>query len=425
MARGKARKIVSRVVGAAFLLGVIALIVVASLPKPVPVDAAEVERGVLQVTIDEAGRTRVKDRYTISAPLAGTLARIELRPGDTVEEGAVIGRVEPLAPQLLDDRSRAQAQARVAGALAAQRQARAAVSRAQAALELAEQNEARQSALAQRGGASAQSLDQARFETRARREELTSARFGVRVADYEVRMARAALGSVESGEATESMEITSPVAGRVLRVVQESEGVVQPGTPLVEVGDPAALEVVVDVLTADAVKVEPGAPVSLERWGGEGALEGRVRRVEPSAFTKVSALGVEEQRVNVVIDIDSPRERWTQLGDGYRVEARMQIWREEDALKIPASALFRSGRNGEGAAEPDAEEAEGEESEEAAGDGGWAVYVVRDGFAELVAVRVGRRNGFEAQVLEGLEPGDQVIVHPSDQITEGVEVRIR
>ena len=413
MARGKARKIVSRVVGAAFLLGVIALIVVASLPKPVPVDAAEVERGVLEVTIDEAGRTRVKDRYTISAPLAGTLARIELRPGDTVEEGAVIGRVEPLAPQLLDDRSRAQAQAR------------AAVSRAQAALELAEQNEARQSALAQRGGASAQSLDQARFETRARREELTSARFGVRVADYEVRMARAALGSVESGEATESMEITSPVAGRVLRVVQESEGVVQPGTPLVEVGDPAALEVVVDVLTADAVKVEPGAPVSLERWGGEGALEGRVRRVEPSAFTKVSALGVEEQRVNVVIDIDSPRERWTQLGDGYRVEARMQIWREEDALKIPASALFRSGRNGEGAAEPDAEEAEGEESEEAAGDGGWAVYVVRDGFAELVAVRVGRRNGFEAQVLEGLEPGDQVIVHPSDQITEGVEVRIR
>ncbi|HJL27558.1 MAG TPA: HlyD family efflux transporter periplasmic adaptor subunit, partial [Polyangiaceae bacterium LLY-WYZ-15_(1-7)] len=391
MARGKARKIVSRVVGAAFLLGVIALIVVASLPKPVPVDAAEVERGVLEVTIDEAGRTRVKDRYTISAPLAGTLARIELRPGDTVEEGAVIGRVEPLAPQLLDDRSRAQAQARVAGALAAQRQARAAVSRAQAALELAEQNEARQSALAQRGGASAQSLDQARFETRARREELTSARFGVRVADYEVRMARAALGSVESGEATESMEITSPVAGRVLRVVQESEGVVQPGTPLVEVGDPAALEVVVDVLTADAVKVEPGAPVSLERWGGEGALEGRVRRVEPSAFTKVSALGVEEQRVNVVIDIDSPRERWTQLGDGYRVEARMQIWREEDALKIPASALFRSGRNGEGAAEPDAEEAEGEESEEAAGDGGWAVYVVRDGFAELVAVRVGRR----------------------------------
>ena len=370
MARGKARKIVSRVVGAAFLLGVIALIVVASLPKPVPVDAAEVERGVLEVTIDEAGRTRVKDRYTISAPLAGTLARIELRPGDTVEEGAVIGRVEPLAPQLLDDRSRAQAQARVAGALAAQRQARAAVSRAQAALELAEQNEARQSALAQRGGASAQSLDQARFETRARREELTSARFGVRVADYEVRMARAALGSVESGEATESMEITSPVAGRVLRVVQESEGVVQPGTPLVEVGDPAALEVVVDVLTADAVKVEPGAPVSLERWGGEGALEGRVRRVEPSAFTKVSALGVEEQRVNVVIDIDSPRERWTQLGDGYRVEARMQIWREEDALKIPASALFRSGRNGEGAAEPDAEEAEGEESEEAAGDGG-------------------------------------------------------
>ena len=397
--RGKISRILRRAVGAIFLLGVLALIVLAALPKPVPVDVAEVGRGVLEVTIDEDGRTRVKDRYVVSSPITGRLGRLELRAGDTVAEGDILARIAPLDPQLMDSRSRAQQEARLAAALAAQRQARASVSRAQAANELAQQNFTRQSALAESGGVAQAALDQARFEQRARAEELTSARFGVRVADYEVRMAQAALGRVSSDD-EESMEIPSPVEGRVLRVVQESEGVVQAGGPLIELGDPAALEIAVDVLTADAVNVVPGAHVSLERWGGDKALEGHVQRVEPSAFTKVSALGVEEQRVNVVIDIDSERDQWEALGDGYRVEARIRVWREEETIKIPSSALFRHEE-------------------------GWSVYRVQGETAALTPVEVGRRNGFEAQILDGLEVGDRVIVHPSDQVTEGVTVRAR
>ena len=394
------RRMIRRLITGLFLAGVVALIVVASLPKPVPVDVAEVVRGVLEVTVDQDGQTRVKDRYVVSAPLTGTLGRLELRAGDSIEEGDVIARIAPLAPQLMDARSRAQSEARVQAALAGQRQARASVARAEAAMELATQLFERQRTLAERGGVSQQALDQARFEARARTEELTSARFGVRVADYEVRMARAALGGVDS-EAEEGMEVPAPVAGRVLRVVHQSEGVIQAGSPLVEIGDPAALEIAVDVLTADAVHIQPGAFVALERWGGEKSLEGHVQRVEPSAFTKISALGVEEQRVNVVIDIDSERDQWEALGDGYRVEARIRVWREEDALSVPSSALFRH-------------------------DDGWAVYrVSEDGAATLTAIEVGRRNGLRAQILEGLDEGARVVVHPSDQVVDGVAVRIR
>lgn len=212
-------------------------------------------------------------------------------------------------------------------------------------------------------------------------------------------MARAALGGVDS-EAEEGMEVPSPVGGRVLRLVQQSEGVIQAGTPLVEIGDPSGLEIAVDVLTADAVHIQPGAFVTLERWGGDKALEGHVQRVEPSAFTKVSALGVEEQRVNVVIDIDSERDQWEALGDGYRIEARIRIWREDEALSIPSSALFRH-------------------------EDGWAVYRVRGESVALTEVDVGRRNGLRAQILEGVSEGDRVVVHPSDQVVDGVSVRIR
>lgn len=397
--KGNSRRIVRRVITGVFLAGVVGLIVLASLPKPVPVDVAEVARGPLEVTVDQDGQTRVKDRYVVSAPLTGTLGRLELRAGDVIDEGSIVARIAPLAPQLMDARSRAQSEARVQASLASQRQARAAVSRAEAATQLANQMYERQQALAERGGVSQQALDQSRFEARARREELTSARFGVRVADYEVRMARAALGGVDS-EAEEGMEVPSPVGGRVLRVVQQSEGVIQAGTPLVEIGDPSGLEIAVDVLTADAVHIQPGAFVTLERWGGDKALEGHVQRVEPSAFTKVSALGVEEQRVNVVIDIDSERDQWEALGDGYRIEARIRIWREDDALSIPSSALFRH-------------------------EDGWAVYRVRGESVALTEVDVGRRNGLRAQILEGVSEGDQVVVHPSDQVVDGVSVRIR
>ena len=287
----------------------------------------------------------------------------------------------------------------MASARAAQRQARASVSRAEAAAEQATRDRERQESLLARGGVSAQAAEQAIFESRARGEELTSARFGVRVADYEVRMAQAALGRYDS-TADDQMEVPAPIDGRVLRVLQESEGVVQPGAPLLEVGDPAALEIVVDVLTADAVSIRAGAPVHIERWGGDEALDGRVKRIEPSAFTKVSALGVEEQRVNVVIGIESPRETWEALGDGYRVETRIRIWRDEDVLRVPTSALFRTGE-------------------------GWAVYVVRDHTAELRVVTIGRQTGLLASVEDGLDEGERVIVHPSDQIADGVKVELR
>ncbi|MEM9074712.1 MAG: efflux RND transporter periplasmic adaptor subunit [Myxococcota bacterium] len=395
----KANRILRRSLGAGFALGVVALIVVSLLPKPVPVDLATAARGSLEVTIDEDGRTRVKDRYVVSAPITGTLGRLELRPGDTIEEGDILLRIAPLTPQLMDARTRAQGEARVAASLAAQRQARASVARAQAALDLAERDLERQRGLVESGGVSQQVFDRARFEHRARREELTSARFGVQVADYELRMARAAVGQTDR-DGEDGMEVPAPVNGQILRVILESEGVVQAGTPLVEVGDPAALEIAVDVLTADAVNVVPGAHVTLERWGGDKALEGHVQRVEPSAFTKVSALGVEEQRVNVVIDIDSERRQWEALGDGYRVESRIRVWREEDALHVPASALFRHGE-------------------------GWAVYRADEGLAHLTPVEVGRRNGFEAQILDGVEEGERVVVHPSDRVTDQVSIRER
>lgn len=396
--KNRLRRIAGKVLGGLFLAAVAAMIVVASLPKPKPVDTATIERGVLEVTVDEDGITRVKDRYTISAPLSGNLARIEQNPGDKLAEGAVLARIVPVASPLLDDRSQAVAESRVAQARAAQRQARSTIARAEAAFNFATSERQRIEGLADAGGASQQALDQARFEERARREELASTRFAARVADHEVRMASTAAGRIESrGESDEQMEVTAPTAGQILRLLREDEGVISAGTPLMEIGDPEALEVVVDVLTADAVRIDPGAPVSLERWGGESALEGHVRRVEPSAFTETSSLGVREQRVNVVIDIDSEQELWAALGDGFRIEARIRVWREVDALKVPESALFRQGE-------------------------GWAVYVNDGGVATRREVQLGRRNGIEAQVTGGLSEGDEVILHPSDTLVEGDEV---
>ncbi len=379
---------------------VVALSVVALMPKPVAVDTAVAQRGALSVTVDESGRTRVKDRFVVSAPITGDIGRIELRPGDRVAEGDVLMRIAPLTPQLMDAQSRAQAEAQVAASLASQRQARAAVARAEAARDLADQTHERQSSLVARGAMSQQAADQSAYEMRARREELTSARLGVRVADYQVRMARAALGRYATRDNEEALEVPSPIDGQVLRVLHEQEGVVDVGRPVVELGDPQRLEIAVDVLTADAVRIAPGAPVRLLRWGGEQALLGHVQRVEPSAFTKVSSLGVEEQRVNVVVDIDTERDVWVALGDGYRVEAEIQIWRAEDALQVPSSALFRTTE-------------------------GWAAFRVTEGAAELAPVEVGQRAGLAVQVLSGLAEGDEVIVHPSETLEAGTAVRIR
>ena len=393
-------KWLKRSLWALLALALAAMIVVAFLPKPVPVDVAPVERSALRVTVDEDGRTRLSDRYVVSAPLTGNLARVELHPGDSVSDGQVIARLVPLARPLMDAQSRAEAEARVAASSAQLRQARASVQRSQAALAFARTQATRQRQLVERGSLAQDVLDRADLELRSRQEELTSTEFGVRVAAHQLEMARSALGRLEGDEDSESLDVTSPIDGAVLRVMQQSGGAVQAGTPLLEIGDPAHLEIAVDVLTVDAVHIEPGARVLLERWGGEQALEGHVRLVEPSAFTRVSALGVEEQRINVVIDLDSPREQWARLGDGYRVEARIVTWEEEDVLSVPASAVFRQGD-------------------------GWGVFLLRGETVALTEVSTGRENGLRVQILDGLEEGDRVVVHPSDRVTDGATVLTR
>lgn len=378
-------------------LGIAGLIVMALLPKPVPVDLASVRRGELRVTIDEDGRTRVIDRYRIRAPLAGTLARVELKPGDPVEEGQVVARLVPLARPLMDAQSRAEAEARVASAAAQVRQAQADTQRARASVQFQEREATRQRRLHAGGTVPPQVLERAELALRSAREEAASARFGVRVASHQLELARAALGRFDDAENAEQMEVTSPIAGAVLRVDEESAGAVAAGQPILELGDPAHLEIAVDVLTTDAVEIEPGDRVTIERWGGQEALDAHVRLVEPSAFTQVSALGVEEQRVNVVIDLDSPRDQWSRLGDGYRVEARIVIWEEGDVLLVPASATFRH-------------------------DGSWAVYRVLEGVAHRTPIDAGRRNGLFVRVDGGLEEGDRVVVHPSDRVVDGVRI---
>jgi HlyD family secretion protein len=390
-----------RIVLGLFGVGLVAALVIAWLPKPLTVDVAPVVRGAMRVTIDEDGRTRVKDRYVVSAPITGNVGRLELRPGDTIPERAILARIVPLAAPLLDARTRAELEARVGQAQAARMQAESGIARAEAALTLAQTMAARQRSLAAQGAASVAERESTDLEERARTEELTSTRFGARVAAHQVEMALAALGRTSGRAGSEQqLEVTSPTAGQVLRVIQQSEGVVAPGTPLVEVGDPAALEIVVDVLTTDAIVVRPGAHVEIDRWGGERVLRAHVRLVEPSAFTRVSALGVEEQRVNVVIDLDEPRERWAALGDGYRVEARIVVWDAANVLRVPASAVFRSGD-------------------------GWAVFRVEGPVARLRSVEVGKRNGVDVEVLRGLAASDRVIAHPSDRVADGVEVVAR
>lgn len=389
-----------RLVLLAFLAGLVALLVIASLPKPVPVEMAAVTEGALVVTIDEDGKSRVKDRYLMSAPLNGSLARVDVNPGDEVEEGQVLARIVPLESPLLDARSRSQAEARVAAALAAQRQAKAQVERAQAAAEFAKNQAERMARLAGSSAVPPVEIEQAQMQARTAAADLESARFGATVADYEVRMAQAALGHLSGkGASEDQLDLPAPVAGRVLKVIRESEGVIQVGSPILELGDPKTLEIAIDVLTSDAVRVTPGNRVVIDRWGGP-ALEGRVRLIEPSAFTRVSALGVEEQRVNVIVDLTTDAAQWAALGDGYRVEAYIVVWEGQGVIKVPASSLFRH-------------------------DGGWAVYRVEEEIARLTRVEIGERTPAEVQVLQGLGTSDRVIVSPSDRVADGVRVVAR
>ncbi|MEM7433593.1 MAG: efflux RND transporter periplasmic adaptor subunit [Myxococcota bacterium] len=375
--------------------------VVAWRPKPVDVEIVGATKGRLVVTVNEDGRTRVIDRYQISAPLAGNLGRIELDAGDDIEADEVLARLVPLPPPLLNERTKAESQARVDAALAARRQAQAAINRSRAAFDFAEKEAARARAVVGQGGMAISDAERAEAEERRAKEDLRSANFGGRVAEHELKLAQSALLRLSgTGDASEQLEILSPVEGQVLKVLQESEGVVQAGSPIIEVGDPAALEIVIDVLSQDATRIRPGAPAEIVRWGGNKPLRAHVRNIEPSAFTKLSALGVEEQRVNVIIDLDEPREVWASLGDGYRVESRISVWEGEDVLHVPASSVFRVGE-------------------------GWGTFAVEDGEASLREVELGQTNGLDTQVLSGLEEGERVIAYPSDSVRDGVTVRTR
>ena len=378
------------------ILATLAGVVWALRPRPVPVDVATAARGGLVVAIEETGIARVRDRYVVSAPASGTVSRQLLEPGDAVAEGQVIAEVAPLVSPLLDARTRAEAQARLGAAGSALGQAEAQRGRAAAADALAREELGRARALAEGGSLSAQELERAEFEARMRTEELSSAVFAVKVAAEQVRVARAALAG-EGASRDRHIDVLAPASGRALRVLLESEGVVQAGTPLVEVGNPEVLELVVDLLTTDAVRVQPGTPVTIQGWGGDRKLAARVRRVEPSAFTKLSALGVEEQRVNVIAAFTDPRQDWAALGDGFRIEARFVLWQGEDVLKVPQGAAFRRGD-------------------------GWAVFRVVSGEARLTPVQIGHRGETEVEVLGGRDAGAVVVVHPGDRVKEGASV---
>jgi HlyD family secretion protein len=373
-------------------------------PQPPLVDVAPVDRGPLRMTIEEEGRTRVRDRYVVSSPVPGFQHRLELEVGDVVSAGQALARIEPLRATGLDPRSRAEAQARVAAneALVQQTEQQRRVAANEAAL--AETLRERAARLLADGTATRDDLDQLEARARSAAASLRSADFAVQAARYHLEAARTALlyTSREVPEEDERLEVLSPVAGRVLRILRESEGVVAAGQPILELGDPAALEVEVEVLSADAVRLGTGTRVLLERWGGDAPLEGRVRRVEPVGFTKVSALGVEEQRVLVIVDLASPPEAWQRLGDGYRVEAVFVLWAGQDVLRVPQSALFRDPQGS-----------------------GWCAFVLSGGRAARRAVEVGERNGLTAQVLGGLSAGETVIVHPPDEVRDGGRVRPR
>jgi len=374
-------------------------------PGAVPVDLVAVDRGPLTVSVSDEGGTRVRDMYVVSAPIPGRMRRIELEVGDpVVADQTLVARIEPSDPSFLDVRSAAEARANVDAAAAARTHAEAQVRRVQAELDFARAEYERIRALARSHTVSENELDSARRRARTAEAALAEAQAERKVRDSEYQVARARLlaPSAARGRVADCdcVSVYSPVSGQVLRIVNESEGVVASGTPLVEVGNPGLLEVVVDLLSADAVRVQSGQRVVVEAWGGDRPLDGVVERVEPFGFTKVSALGIEEQRVNVVIDITSPRGRWERLGHGYRVEPRIVLWESADVLRVPLSALFREGDR-------------------------WAVFVERAGRAELREVGIGQDNGLYAEVRSGLEAGERVVLHPADRVSPGVRLAER
>lgn len=390
------------------LVGFLGLVAAATfyafMPQPVDVELVSVSSGRLTVTVDEDGKTRVRDRYVVSAPLNGRLLRVELRAGAAVTAGeTLLAVLEPHEPDLLDPRTVAQTQAKVAAARAALERLGPTLERVQLEWKHAQGRLARLRDLAQNRAVAADQLEDAQLQAQTREQDYQTAKFARDVAKFELELAEAALlrttPSAEQPADNRSLPIRAPITGRVLRVLQESATVVTAGTRLLEVGDPEQLEVEVDVLSSDAVRIQAGAKAWLEQWGGDEPLASRVRLVEPSAFTKISALGVEEQRVNAILDFE-PGEKPAALADGFRVEAQIVVWEKQDVLQVPTGALFRQGDD-------------------------WAVFVAEAQHAKLRTIELGQRNSLAAQVLRGLEAGEQVLLHPSDKVRDGVLLKPR
>jgi len=389
------------------VVAVIGLVIVAVaygfMPKPVPVDVKKAERGPLRVTIDEEGKTRVKDRFVVSSPVSGYMRRVELEVGDRVSKGQTLVSLEPARSGVLDPRSRAEAEATVSAARAALKTAEENSRAAAADAEYAGQKLERNRTLVEKGYVARDLFDQSVSEAKRTESNRLSAKAAVQTAKAQLEKALATLRYYDaegSGYNGKVIEVHTPVTGSVLKIHHESEGAVNAGDPLIDIGDPSQLEVKVEVLSADAVNIRPGTRVLFERWGGDTPLLGKVTIVEPEAFTKVSSLGVEEQRVLIIADITSLPESWQRLGDEYRVEASFIVWEMNNVLQVPESALFRKGA-------------------------GWAVFVMKDKKARLREVRVGHRNGLAAEIISGISEGETVIVYPDESIKDGVSVRVR
>lgn len=385
------------------IVGVISAIVYGFMPKPISVDVVKVSRGSLKVTVEEEGKTSVKDLFVLSAPVAGFKRRIKFDVGDRVQKGQTLVEIEPLKSNLLDPRSRAAAEAAVSSAEASLRVEEERAKAATADKEYTEKNFERIKKLHEGGYVAKDALEQAEAGAKRAEANLLSAKAAVKVARFELDKALTALrhSAAEDNKIQgKIVMIQSPISGSILRIYRESEGVVQSGEPLIDIGDPEKLEVKVEVLSADAVKIKPGTSVLFERWGGNSPLSGKVRVIEPAGFTKISSLGVEEQRVFVIVDIISSIKGVQNLGDGYRLESSFIIWEGKDVLQVPASVLFRK-------------------------QDGWAVFVVKNNRALKREVKIGQRTGLAAEILSGLTEGEEVISHPDNSIDDGTRIRPR
>lgn len=390
----------THLLAAAGAVAAAALLAWAFAPQPVAVETAAAAVGRFEQGIEEDGQTRLRDRYTVSAPVAARLARITLREGDRVAAGDAVALLLPVMPSMIDERTRREATARLLMAAALQARAAARMDHARIAVEEAQLELHRTEKLAREGFLPGARLESARLALDAARREQEAARAEADAAKHERAQAAAALEPTGAIEAGKPLTVKAPVDGVVLKVAQLSEATLPAGAPLLDIGDPARMEVVADLLTTDAVQARPGRRAVIERWGGP-PVEGRVRRVEPGAFTKVSALGIEEQRVKVIVDLANPPASWAAMGDGYRVTLRVVTQDVDQALLVPVGALFPIG------------------------DGGTGVYRVDGGRARLQPVELGGRNGNEAWVRAGLQPGQQVIVYPPPAVADGQRVRGR